>query len=51
MNPMEQVKINKATVNIGVGEGGEQLARAEKLLNNIRNLYVLILKLPTLSLE
>ena len=35
MNPMEQVKINKATVNIGVGEGGEQLARAEKLLNNI----------------
>ncbi|KAF5086750.1 50S ribosomal protein L5 [Methanobacterium aggregans] len=37
MNPMEQVKINKATVNIGVGDGGEQLARAEKLLTNITN--------------
>ncbi|OPY25469.1 MAG: 50S ribosomal protein L5 [Methanobacterium sp. PtaU1.Bin242] len=35
MNPMEEVKIAKATVNIGVGEGGEKLARAEKLLINI----------------
>ncbi|MTK63532.1 MAG: 50S ribosomal protein L5 [Methanobacterium sp.] len=35
MNPMDQVKIAKATVNIGVGEGGERLARAEKLLTNI----------------
>ncbi|AEG18471.1 MAG: 50S ribosomal protein L5 [Methanobacterium paludis] len=35
MNPMEQVKINKATVNIGVGAAGEELARAEKLLTNI----------------
>ncbi len=33
MNPMEEVIIAKATMNIGVGEGGEQLARAEKLLN------------------
>jgi len=32
MNPMEQVKISKVTLNIGVGEGGERLARAEKLL-------------------
>lgn len=32
---MEEVKIAKATVNIGVGEGGEKLARAEKLLINI----------------
>ena len=37
MNPMEEVKIAKATINIGVGEGGEKLARAEKLLNNITN--------------
>jgi large subunit ribosomal protein L5 len=35
MNPMEQVRIAKATVNIGVGESGERLARAEKLLNII----------------
>ncbi|MCE5213185.1 MAG: 50S ribosomal protein L5 [Methanobacterium sp.] len=35
MNPMEEVKIAKATINIGVGEGGEKLARAEKLLNSI----------------
>jgi large subunit ribosomal protein L5 len=35
MNPMQQVRIAKATVNIGVGEAGERLARAEKLLENI----------------
>lgn len=32
---MEQVRINKATINIGVGEGGEKLVRAERLLENI----------------
>jgi large subunit ribosomal protein L5 len=37
MNPMEQVRIAKATVNIGVGEAGERLARAEKLLETISN--------------
>jgi len=37
MNPMEQVRIAKATVNIGVGESGERLARAEKLLETITN--------------
>ena len=35
MNPIEEVKIAKATVNIGVGESGERLARAEKLLSSI----------------
>ena len=35
MNQMEKVKIAKATVNIGVGESGERLSRAEKLLINI----------------
>jgi large subunit ribosomal protein L5 len=35
MNPMEQVKIAKATINIGVGEGGEKLVRAEKLISSI----------------
>jgi len=37
MNPMEEVKIAKATVNIGVGEGGERLARAEKLLESMNS--------------
>ncbi len=32
---MENVKIAKATVNIGVGESGERLARAEQLIVNI----------------
>ena|SRR5665648_18871 len=35
MNPMEEVKIAKATVNIGVGESGERLVRAEKLIESI----------------
>lgn len=35
MNPMEEVKISKATLNIGVGEGGERLVRAEKLIESI----------------
>ncbi len=37
MNPMQEVRIAKATVNIGVGEAGERLARAEKLLYSITN--------------
>ena len=35
MNPMQKVRIAKATINIGVGEAGEKLARAEKLLETI----------------
>lgn len=35
MNPMEEVIIAKATVSIGVGEGGERLVRAENLLNSM----------------
>ncbi|KAA0006910.1 MAG: 50S ribosomal protein L5 [Thermoplasmata archaeon] len=31
-NPMEQVRIEKVTVNIGVGEGGDKLRKAEKVL-------------------
>ena len=31
-NPMQQVKIGKVTVNIGVGEGGDKLRKAEKVL-------------------
>ena len=31
-NPMEQARIEKVTVNIGVGESGERLGKAEQLL-------------------
>jgi len=31
-NPMQQVRIEKVTVNIGVGEGGDKLRKAEKVL-------------------
>ena len=34
MNLMDQIKISKATVNIGVGESGEKLTRALTLLEN-----------------
>jgi large subunit ribosomal protein L5 len=32
---MREVKINKVTVNIGVGESGEKLQKAEKLLEDL----------------
>jgi len=35
MNPMEKVTIAKATLNIGVGEGGERLSRAINLLSEL----------------
>lgn len=35
MNVMEKPYIAKATVNIGVGEGGEKLTRAEKLIETL----------------
>ena len=35
MNPMREIKIEKATLNIGVGEGGDKLAKAERVLGNL----------------
>jgi len=35
MNPMEEVVIAKATLNIGVGESGERLSRAMNLLSDL----------------
>ncbi|MBZ9571594.1 50S ribosomal protein L5 [Methanobrevibacter sp. TMH8] len=35
MNPMEEVGIAKATLNIGVGESGERLSRAMNLLTTL----------------
>jgi len=35
MNPMREIKIEKVTINIGVGEGGERLEKAKQLLELI----------------
>ena len=35
MNPMRVPKISKVTVNMGIGEGGENLAKAETLLETL----------------
>ncbi|MBI5253019.1 MAG: 50S ribosomal protein L5 [Euryarchaeota archaeon] len=35
MNVMRELRISKVTVNIGVGEGGEKLAKAENLLEKL----------------
>lgn len=35
MKPMREVKIEKVTLNIGVGEGGDKLAKAERVLEGI----------------
>ncbi len=35
MNPMRRLRIAKVTVNMGVGEAGERLAKAEKLLEEL----------------
>jgi len=34
-NPMTQVRIAKVTVNIGVGDGGEKLEKAERVLQKL----------------
>ena len=35
MNPMREIRLEKVVLNIGVGEGGEKLAKAEKVLETI----------------
>ncbi|MEM2878606.1 MAG: 50S ribosomal protein L5 [Candidatus Hadarchaeales archaeon] len=35
MNPMREIGIEKVVINIGVGEGGDRLAKAEKVLEII----------------
>ncbi len=35
MNPMREVRVEKVVLNIGIGEGGDKLAKAEKVLETI----------------
>lgn len=35
MNPMSEIVIDKVTINIGVGEAGEKLEKAKKVINLI----------------
>lgn len=35
MNPMREIRIEKVILNIGVGEGGDKLVKAEKVLNDV----------------
>jgi len=35
MNPMRELRISKIVLNIGVGEAGERLAKAETVLQKI----------------
>lgn len=42
MNPMQNIQIEKITLNIGCGEGGERLDKAKKLLESLTNKKVVI---------
>ncbi len=35
MNPMREIRIEKVTLNVGAGEGGDKLMKAEKVLQEI----------------
>ena len=38
-NPMSMPRISKVVVNIGVGEGGDRLSNAEKVLELVTELH------------
>ena len=44
MNPMQNIQIEKITLNIGCGESGEKLEKAKKLLESLTNKKIVITK-------
>lgn len=42
MNPMQNIRIEKITLNIGCGESGEKLEKAKKLLEVLTNKKIVI---------
>lgn len=44
MNPMQNIRIEKITLNVGCGESGEKLDKAKKLLESLTNKKVVITK-------
>lgn len=44
MNPMQEIKIEKVTLNIGCGEAGEKLDKARKLLETLTGKKVVLTK-------
>jgi large subunit ribosomal protein L5 len=43
-NPMREIRIEKVTLNIGCGEGGEKLERAVKLLEKLTGKKIVVTK-------
>jgi len=44
MNPMQNIRIEKITINIGCGEAGEKLEKAKKMLERLTDRKILITK-------
>jgi len=44
MNPMQNIRIEKITINIGCGESGEKLEKAKKMLETLTNRKIVITK-------
>src|SRR3990170_4419903 len=47
MNAMREIRISKITINIGVGEAGEKLEKAQKLLERLVNKKIVVTRTHT----
>jgi len=44
MNPMQNIRIEKITINIGCGESGEKVEKVQKMLETLTNRKIVITK-------